>query len=117
VTDRRTVIRVVVGCLVAVPLMARAQQSPMPVIGYLGNGKPSAVPSRQLEAFRRSLRALGWIENQNIRIEYRYAEGNPYRLPALVAELVQARVDVIMLSGPAASLARRQGLAGNTALT
>ena len=100
--DRRSVIRAVAGCLIAAPLIARAQKSAMPVIGFLGNGKPNAVPSRQRDAFRRSLRALGWIEGQNMTVEYRYAEGYPDRLPVLVAELVQAKVDVIMLAGPAA---------------
>jgi len=100
--DRRFVIRVVAGCLIAAPLIARAQKSTMPVIGWLGNGKPTIPPARQREAFRRSLRALGWIEGQNVTIEYRFAEGNSDRLPVLVAELVQARADVIMLAGPAA---------------
>ena len=57
------------------------------------------MPSSQDEAFRRSLRELGWIEGQNVMIDYRWAEGNPDRLPTLVAELVQAKVDVIVVSG------------------
>ncbi len=103
--DRRYVIRAVAACLAAAPLIARAQKSAMPVIGYLYNGKPP-IP---LEApFHRSLRALGWMEGQNVKIEYRFAEGNPDRYPALIAELVQAKVDVIMVSGsPAIRAAQR----------
>jgi putative ABC transport system substrate-binding protein len=97
--DRRAFIGRVAGGVLAAPLAARAQKSASPVIGFLSNGKPTTVPSQQPEAFRRSLRALGWIEGQNVTIEYRWAEGNPDRLPALVAELVQAKVDVIMLAG------------------
>ena len=99
---RRDLLAMLGSVAIAWSRAARAQKSAMPVIGYLGNGKPSAVPSRQRETFRQSLRALGWIEGQNVMIEYRWAEGNPDRLPALVAELVQAKVDVIMLAGPSA---------------
>jgi putative tryptophan/tyrosine transport system substrate-binding protein len=94
--DRRYAIRALAACLVAAPLIARAQRSALPVIGYLYNGKPPIPPEAP---FQRSLRALGWIEGQNVTIEYRFAEGNPDRYPALIAELVQAKVDVIMLSG------------------
>ena len=100
-------IHAVAGSLVAVPMIARAQKSSMPVIGFLGNGKTTTVPSQQLEAFRRVLRVLGWIEGHNMAIEYRYAEGNPDRLPALVTELVRAKVDAIMLAGPPAIRAAR----------
>jgi len=99
---RRDLLAMLGGIAIAWPRAARAQKPAMPVIGYLGNGKPSAVPSRQRETFRQSLRALGWIEGQNVTIESRWAEGNPDRLPALVAELVEARVDVLMLAGPSA---------------
>jgi hypothetical protein len=60
--DRRAFIGRVAGGVLAAPLAARAQKSASPVIGYLGNGKPGAVPGQQREAFRLSLRALGWIE-------------------------------------------------------
>jgi putative ABC transport system substrate-binding protein len=62
----------------------------------------------QDEAFRRGLRELGWIDGQNVTIEYRWLEGNPERLPALIAELVDAKVDVILLSGtPAVRAAQK----------
>jgi len=80
------------------PLAARAQVAKSHRIGFLRYGNPT-TPSSQDEAFRQSLRELGWIEGQNVMIEYRWAEGNPDRLPVLVAELVQAKVDVIVVGG------------------
>jgi putative ABC transport system substrate-binding protein len=78
-----------------------------PRVGYLGNGKSTAL-SAQLEAFRRGLRELGWIEGQSVTIDYRWAEGNPDRLPALFGELVQAKVNVIVLAGAAAIRAAKE---------
>ena len=77
---------------------AEAQSSKTPRIGYLGIGNPTPVPS-QLEAFRRGLRDLGWVEGQTVTIEYRWAEGIPGQLPALAADLVRLRVDVIVATG------------------
>jgi putative ABC transport system substrate-binding protein len=74
----------------------------IPRIGYLTGASPSGVSSR-LEAFRLGLRELGYIEGQNILIEYRYAEGNPERLPTLAADLVHLNVDVIVSTGAAAT--------------
>jgi putative ABC transport system substrate-binding protein len=96
--DRRAFIERVAGGLLAMPLAATAQPTKSHRIGFLGNGDPTALSSQD-EAFRRSLRELGWIEGQNVMIDYRWAEGNPDRLPTLVAELVQAKVDVIVVSG------------------
>ena len=95
--DRRTFIGAVMAVGTA-PRAAMAQPTKSRRIGFLRNGSPTGLSS-QVEAFRRSLRELGWIEGQNVTIEYRWAEGNPERLPALVAEFVQARVDGIVLSG------------------
>jgi putative tryptophan/tyrosine transport system substrate-binding protein len=98
--DRRAFLTVAVGSILAAPLAVDAQDK-TPRIGYLSNGTPtSAVP--QVEAFRRGLRELGWIERQSIVIEYRWAEGNLNRVPALLAELVQLKVDVIVLAGSTA---------------
>ena len=105
--DRRRFIASVVGVVVAIPLVARAQPAKSHRIGFLANGSPT-TPSSQNEAFRRSLRELGWIEGQNVTIEYRWAEGDPDRLPTLLAELVQAKVDVIVLSGPPAMRAAQK---------
>jgi len=94
--------------LILAPLAAEAQRSGrIPRIGYLSNGNPAKV-STEREAFRRGLRELGWVEGQNVTIEYRWAEGNPDRFPALVAEFVQLKVDVIVLSGPPALHAARR---------
>ena len=95
--DRRTFIGTA-AALFGGPHIAEAQPR-TPTIGFLGNGNPT-TGSSQLEAFRRGLRELGWIEGQTLAIEYRWAEGHPDRLPGLVAELVRAKVDVIVLSGP-----------------
>jgi putative tryptophan/tyrosine transport system substrate-binding protein len=93
--------------LTSVPLVGEAQPTGIPRIGYLGNGKSTAV-SVQAEAFRRGLRELGWIEGHTVTIDYRWAEENPDRLPALIGELVQLKVDVIALAGIAAIRAAKE---------
>jgi putative tryptophan/tyrosine transport system substrate-binding protein len=106
--DRRSFIAGTLG-LLTVPFAAGAQRSgQVPWIGYLGNGNPTTPASPQLEAFRQGLRELGYIEGQTVTIEYRWAEGNVDRLPALAAELVRLKVDVIVLSGTPASRAAQQ---------
>jgi putative tryptophan/tyrosine transport system substrate-binding protein len=85
--------------LLAVAVTAEAQQpKKIPRIGYLSNTDPASESTRS-EAFRAGLRALGYIEGQNIATEYRYTEGKPDRLPALAAELVRLKVDVIVVAG------------------
>ena len=96
--DRRTFIRAVAAVFGTATFAIQAQPTNMRRIGFLGNGHPTTLSS-QNDAFRRSLRELGWIEGRSITIEYRWAEGNPERLPALVAELVQLNVDVLVVSG------------------
>jgi putative tryptophan/tyrosine transport system substrate-binding protein len=95
------------GALLAAPLTAKAQQAARVArIGYLtGN---LAARTRLLEAFRQALRDLGYVETRNVVIEYRDAEGKLERLPALAAELVALKVDVIVASGTLAALAARQ---------
>jgi ABC-type uncharacterized transport system substrate-binding protein len=78
--------------------VADAQATATPRIGFLDAGTPE-MDSRQLSAFRRGLRDLGWIEHQTVSIEYRWAEGHPERLPALARDLVQLKVDVIVAAG------------------
>ena len=89
-----------VGGAIACPMGVRAQQpsGKVPRIGYLGATSPSDRPPL-LDAFRQRLRELGWVEGQNIVIDYRYAEGRVDRLPDLAAELVQLKVDVIVSLG------------------
>ena len=77
----------------------RAQQpKKVPRIGYLSPLDP-ANDSARAEAIRRALRELGYIEGQNIAIDYQYAEGNPDRLPEFAAELVRLNVNIIVVSG------------------
>jgi putative ABC transport system substrate-binding protein len=91
------------------PLAARAQQPTMPVIGFLSSGSSSTTSSdRWAMAVRKGLSEVGYVEGRNVTIEYRYAEMQLNRLPELVAELVQRRVDVIVTPGntPAAVAAK-----------
>jgi ABC-type uncharacterized transport system substrate-binding protein len=94
--------------LLAVPLAAEAQSPPkVPRIGLLSFRSPTDNP-HLLEAFRQGLRELGYVEGQTIAIEYRFAEGRPERLPALAAELVRLKVDVIVTTAPPAPEAAKQ---------
>jgi putative ABC transport system substrate-binding protein len=95
----RLVITIILIALLAAPLDAGAQSTvKIPRIGFLGAASASGYAS-QLEAFRQGLRALGYVEGQNITIEYRWAEGKYDRLAALAAELVALKVDVILTHG------------------
>src|ERR1700719_1723066 len=101
---RREFVRLLGGVAVW-PLAARAQQPAMPVIGLLGAADPDdAEVARNLAAFRRGLAENGYVEGQNVWIEYRWAEGRYERLPALAAELVARNVNVIVNEGGAPSL-------------
>ena len=107
--DRRAFIAMVGGSVLAKPLTGEAQQAGKVYrIGYLAQGSGSGTASlRPLEGFRQGLRELGWVEGQNIIIEYRYAEGRIDRLPGLAEELVQLKVDVIAASPTGAAMAAR----------
>jgi len=94
---RRELLLVAAGAM-STPRMLRAQQKAMPVIGYLNGGWPSLNP-HYLAAFRQGLSETGYIEGQNVTIEYRWAEGRDDRLPALAADLVGRKVDLIVASG------------------
>ena len=97
--ERRTFLAMLPGSLLAAPLVAEAQQAgKVPRIGYLGANPPSANVAR-IEAFRQGLRELGYVEGENIIIEWRSAEGALDHLPALAAELVRLKVDVIVTGG------------------
>jgi putative ABC transport system substrate-binding protein len=93
--DRRRFVGSVAGGLLAVPLAARAQRMAPPVIGYL-NGASAAEFPHLLAAFRKGLGESGYAEGRNVAMEYRYADGQYDRLPALAADLVGQRVSVIV---------------------
>jgi putative tryptophan/tyrosine transport system substrate-binding protein len=95
---RREFITLLGGGAVARPFAARAQQAVMPVIGFLNGGSPTALSAR-VTAFRDGLREAGYVENQNVVIEYHWLEGHFERLPAVLDDLVRRRVAVIATPG------------------
>jgi ABC-type uncharacterized transport system substrate-binding protein len=108
--DRRTFLGLA-GGLLATPVAAQAQQAGRVYrIGYLSTGSATASP-RALEAFQQGLRELGWIEGENIVIEYRFADGRFDRLPDLAAELVRLRADVITAAPAPATVAAKNATA------
>ena len=91
------------------PLVGEAQQAgKVPRVGLLGTATPSLM-APWINAFRDGLRQHGYVEGQNVVIEYRWGEGKPDRFPGLVAELVRLKVDVIVTSGPHAIRAAQAG--------
>ena len=101
-TYRRKLIIALLASSLGVPLASFGQQAAKVArIGFLEASSPSAIAAR-IEAFRQGLRELGYVDGKNVAIEYRYAEGNFDRLPALAAELVRLNVNVIVTGGPTA---------------
>ncbi len=103
---RRDLVASLAATAAAWPLTARAQQKAMPVIGYLHPGSPGPTESR-LAAFRQGLSETGYVEGQNVAIETLWAEGRYDRLPALAADLVGRKVDLIVASGVPSALAAK----------
>jgi putative ABC transport system substrate-binding protein len=103
---RRDFIKVVAGSASVWPLAAHAQQPVMPVIGFLGGADPIGL-APQIEALRLGLRDYGYIEGQNIAVEYRWAEGRYDRSPAMAADLVHRQVAVIVASATPSAVAAK----------
>jgi putative ABC transport system substrate-binding protein len=105
--QRREFITLLGGAAVAWPLTVRAQQPTMPVIGFLHPGSLGLVP-QQIATFHKGLKESGYVEGQNVAIEYRFAEGQFDQLPALAAELARRRVAVIVVTSNPGALAAKQ---------
>ena len=108
---RREFITLLVGTTAMWPLVARAQQRAMPIVGFLNSASPGPYPP--LSAFLRGLNEMGFVEGRDVAIEYRWAEGHYERLPALIADLVQRKVSVIAATSTPAAVAAK---AANTAI-
>jgi putative ABC transport system substrate-binding protein len=107
---RREFISLVGGAAAAWPLTVRAQQSVQPVIAFVRDGSPEAN-ARYVAAFRKGLNESGYVEGQNVTVEYHWLEGQYDRLPALLADLVRRQVAVIATLGGVTSVAAKAATA------
>ena len=96
---RRREFITLLGVTLAWPLVARAQQAALPVVGFMSILDSAESASDLLAAFRQGLKETGLVEGQNVAVEYRWAQGQYERLPELAADLVHRKVDVIAATG------------------
>jgi putative ABC transport system substrate-binding protein len=107
---RRDFITLLGGAAVGWPLGVQAQQPALPVVGFIGGGSPDGLP-REVAAFRKGLNETGYVEGQNVTVEYHFLEGQFDRVPALVADLVRRRVSVIATPNNLPALAAKAATA------
>ena len=93
--------------LITAPPAAAQQSTKVPLIGYVTASSRSNVPAR-IEAFQRGMRELGYVEDKNVAIEWRFGDGKPERLPGIVAEIVRLKVNVIVTGGPSTNHAAKE---------
>jgi putative tryptophan/tyrosine transport system substrate-binding protein len=104
---RREVITLLGGAAAAWPMVAHAQQPAMPMVGFMSSGSPGPL-RRQLAAVHEGLREAGYVDGQNVVIDFRFAEGQFDRFPTLAADLVQRQVAVLMVTSNAGALAAKK---------
>src|SRR6516162_3904138 len=104
---RRREFITLIGAATAWPFAARAQQPAMPVVGFLGAGARGPL-REQIAAFQEGLKESSYVEGQNVAVEYRFAEGQYDRFPALASDLVRRQVAVLFVASNAGALAAKQ---------